>query len=72
MNNLQCYDEITDHTIHSVYQIWSHKQLSNSEQVQVIGKKSLHTILRTDIFYRGQPGYQIVEIIAGDGWEGAE
>jgi hypothetical protein len=71
MNNLNFSRIIVDGTGKVEYRIYSHRQLTNAELDEVILKKTLERQLVGDKVISGFT-YQVVKIIAGDGWEDAE
>jgi hypothetical protein len=72
MQDLANYGEFMDHADRVVYRVWSNRKLSDEEITKVIRKKSLHEIVASHAFYPGQPPYQIIKVIAADGWESAD
>jgi hypothetical protein len=70
MDNLQPYQEIEDRTGQTVFRVYSHKQLSEADLNRVILKKSLWEPGGKTTRYN-RP-YDLVNIIAADGWEDAE
>jgi hypothetical protein len=71
MNNLAHYVTYEDRSSHILYQIRSHKKLSEEEQIRAITKKSLQTVVGQRHVYPNAPDFQIIRVDAADGWEDA-
>jgi len=71
MNNLEKYAIVTDRESQVQYHIYSHRELTPQQQASIIGKKSLHSTVGRRKIYDGVGEFEIVKIIAGDGWEEA-
>ena len=72
MKNLTLVDSILDTLGKREYRLYAHRRLTQSEEVQAILKPSLHTSLGLHAIHGHIGAYEIVNVVAADGWEGAE
>ena len=54
------------------YWIYSHHKLSDTQELEAIKKKSLHTSLEIPPHLAAQGVNKLIQVLAADGWEEAE
>jgi hypothetical protein len=72
MEVLKLQAEVTDHAARIHYLVYAPEKLPDAAVTGAIQNKSLHTLLGYRALFKGKPAYQIIKVVAAEGWESAE
>ena len=72
MKNLIHTKTVEDQLAKIIYEIHSHRQLTDTEAYDAVKKKSLYAAVTKPVTIAGKRKYQNIKVVAADGWEDAE